>query len=380
MADTSTEDKSEKASAQKLRKAREQGQAARSRDWGTALGLLVSVKLLLLLMPGYLADFRALFGVGFAALDGDATLDNLWSIAFTTTMLLLAKMLAPLFAVPLIVSIGALVPGGWVFSGENLKPKLDRLNPLSYAQRLTQPKHLVELATTVVKAAALGLVLWHVVSSGREAFMQLQAQPLDQALAGGAGLMVDGIMALCAVFVVFALIDVPVQHFIYLRGQRMGRREMKEEHKSTEGRPEVRQRIRQIQQQLARRGVRKTVPGADVVIVNPQHYAVALKYDAARAEAPFVVAKGVDEMALYIREVATEHKVEIVPLPPLARAIYNTSQVNQQIPAPLYRAVAQVLGYVLQLKAFRNGQRPQRPDLPDPPPVPRQFLDTETDT
>ncbi|RTL35183.1 MAG: flagellar type III secretion system protein FlhB, partial [Rhodocyclaceae bacterium] len=213
-----------------------------------------------------------------------------------------------------------------------------------------------------------------------EAFMQLQAQPLDQALAGGAGLMVDGIMALCAVFVVFALVDVPVQHFIYLRGQRMGRREMKEEHKSTEGRPEVRQRIRQIQQQLARRGVRKTVPGADVVIVNPQHYAVALKYDANRAEAPFVVAKGVDEMALYIREVATEHKVEIVPLPPLARAIYNTSQVNQQIPAPLYRAVAQVLGYVLQLKAFRNGQRPQRPDLPDPPPVPRQFLDTETDT
>ncbi|MBS0353899.1 MAG: flagellar type III secretion system protein FlhB [Proteobacteria bacterium] len=380
MADTSTEDKSEKASAQKLRKAREQGQTARSRDWATALGLLVSLKLLLLLMPGYLADFRALFGVGFAALDGDATLDNLWSIAFTTTMLLLAKMLAPLFAVPLIVSIGALVPGGWVFSGENLKPKLDRLNPLSYAQRLTQPKHLFELATTVVKATALGLVLWHVVSSGREAFMQLQAQPLDQALAGGAGLMVDGIMALCAVFVVFALIDVPVQHFIYLRGQRMGRREMKEEHKSTEGRPEVRQRIRQIQQQLARRGVRKTVPGADVVIVNPQHYAVALKYDAARAEAPFVVAKGVDEMALYIREVAAEHKVEIVPMPPLARAIYNTSQVNQQIPAPLYRAVAQVLGYVLQLKAFRNGQRPQRPDLPDPPPVPRQFLDTETDT
>lgn len=380
MADTSTEDKSEKASAQKLRKAREQGQVARSRDWATALGLLVSLKLLLVLMPGYLADFRALFGIGFAALDGDGTLDNLWSIAFTTTMLLLAKMLAPLFAVPLIVSIGSLVPGGWVLSGENLKPKLDRLNPLSYAQRLTQPKHLVELATTIVKATALGLVLWHVVSSGREAFMQLQAQPLDQALAGGAGLMVDGIMALCAVFIVFALIDVPVQHFIYLRGQRMGRREMKEEHKSTEGRPEVRQRIRQIQQQIARRGVRKTVPGADVVIVNPEHYAVALKYDADRAEAPFVVAKGVDEMALYIRAVATEHKVEIVPLPPLARAIYNTSQVNQQIPAPLYRAVAQVLGYVLQLKAFRSGQRPQRPDLPDPPPVPRQFLDTETDT
>jgi flagellar biosynthetic protein FlhB len=180
----------------------------------------------------------------------------------------------------------------------------------------------------------------------------------------GAGLLVDGVMAMCAVFIAFALIDVPAQAFFFARGQRMSKQEVKEEHKSNEGRPEVKQRIRQLQRQMARRGVRKTVPTADVVIVNPEHYAVALKYDEHRAEAPYVVAKGVDEMALYIREVAAEHGIETVPLPPLARAIYNTSQVQQQIPMALYKAVAQVLTYVLQIQAFRKGRYPAEPQLP----------------
>ncbi|MDE1711375.1 EscU/YscU/HrcU family type III secretion system export apparatus switch protein, partial (plasmid) [Chromobacterium amazonense] len=152
--------------------------------------------------------------------------------------------------------------------------------------------------------------------------------------------------------------------------------EIKEEHKNTEGRPEVRQRIRQLQRQLAQRGVRKALPGADVIIVNPSHYAVALKYDEDRAEAPFIVAKGVDEMALYIRQLADELKLTVLPLPPLARAVYHTTQVNQQIPAPLYRAVAQVLTYVLQLKAFQAGNRRNLPTLPDLS-VPRELSDPE---
>lgn len=372
---SSSEDKTEKPSAQKLRKSREQGQVPRSRDVATAIGMLACIKLIVLLMPGYLEDFRELFGAGFAALDGDGTPENLWSSAFTTAMLLMAKMMLPLFVVPLAISLGALYPGGWVFAGSHLMPKFSRMNPLAYVQRLTQPKHVASVAASIAKAVALGLVLWHVSSSTLPDFIALQAQPLDQAIMYGAGLMLDGILALCTVFVIFALIDLPLQRFIYLREQRMTKREMKEEYKSTEGRPEVRQRIRQLQLQMARRGVRKTVPGADVVIVNPEHYAVALKYDADRADAPFVIAKGVDEMALYIREVARESNVEVVPLPPLARAIYNTSQVNQKIPAALYRAVALVLGYVLQLQAFRGGRRERAPLLPDALPIPRAFLD-----
>jgi len=120
-----------------------------------------------------------------------------------------------------------------------------------------------------------------------------------------------------------------------------------------------------LQHQIARRSVRKMVSAADVVIVNPEHYAVALKYDDARAEAPFVVAKGIDEMALYIRQVANEHGIDVLAQPPLARAIYHTSQVQQQIPAALYKAVAQVLNYVLQLKAFHAGRRSAQPHFPN---------------
>jgi flagellar biosynthetic protein FlhB len=179
----------------------------------------------------------------------------------------------------------------------------------------------------------------------------------------GAALMLDGLMAMVAVFVMFAVLDVPAQAFFFARNQRMSKQDVKEEHKTSEGRPEVRQRIRQLQHQMARRSVRKTVPAADVVIVNPEHYAVALKYDEHRAEAPFVVAKGIDEMALYIRRVAEEHGVETLVLAPLARAIYHTSQVHQQIPVQLYQAVSQVLNYVLQLKAFRTGRRTIQPPI-----------------
>jgi flagellar biosynthesis protein FlhB len=377
MAGHTNEDKTERASPQKLRRSREQGQVPRSRDWATAVGLLVCIKLLALMSPLYLEDFSHLFRIGFVALDGDGTPENLWSAAFSASMLLLVKMILPLFVVPLLVALASLFPGGWVLSGEHLVPKFERLDPLAFFERLLKPRHVTQVLTAIAKAAALSCVLWFTARGSVDDFVRLQGLTLDLALLQGMGMMLDGILALCAVFVVFALIDLPVQHFVFMREQRMSKREQKEEYKTSEGRPEVRQRIRQLQNQIARRSVRKTVPAADVVIVNPEHYAVALKYDTQRAEAPFVLAKGVDEMALYIREVAREHQVEVVPLPPLARAIYNTSQVNQQIPAPLYKAVAMVLGYVLQLQAFRGGQRNAMPQLPESLPVPARFLEVQ---
>lgn len=364
MSEQQNDDKSEKASAQKLRKVREKGQVARSRDWATAAGIFVCLQLIVLLTPGYLEDFRRLFAVSFVTLSGDGTLDNAWTGIFPATMLLIFEMVLPLLVVPLIVSAASLYPGGWVMSVDQLMPKFERLSPLSYFKRLFKPKHVIDTLTAILKSAALIAVLYYVARNSVADYLRLQSLPLDAALQTGAGLMLDGVMALCAVFLVFALIDLPVQSLVFLREQRMSKREVKEEHKTNEGRPEVRQRIRQLQTQIARRSVRKVVPTADVVIVNPEHYAVALKYDEKRAEAPFLVAKGVDEMALYIRQVATEHGVEIVSLPPLARAIYNTSQVHQQIPAALYQAVARVLSYVLQIKAFRTGRRPSQPQLP----------------
>lgn len=370
MADNSSGDKTEKPSAQKLRKARQEGQVVRSRDLATAVGILISLKLFSLMAPTYLEDMRHLFRLVFAPLGAEGAMENAMSTVFGAAVALLVQMVLPLLAVPFAIIAAGAIPGGFIVSGKNLQPKFSRFSPITNLGNLFSQKHWVGFLTSLAKAVMLGVVLWMVSRASMKAYVELQRMPLVDALTTGAGLAFDALMALVAVFVVFAVIDVPVQHYLFMRNQRMSKQDIKDEHKSNEGRPEVKQRIRQLQQQLARRSVRSTVPTADVVIVNPEHYAVALKYDAGRAEAPFVVAKGVDEMALYIRQVARENNVETLTLPPLARAIYNTSQVQQQIPAQLYQAVSQVLNYVLQLNAFRTGRRQAPPRFPNEVDVP----------
>jgi flagellar biosynthetic protein FlhB len=379
MADNHTSgDKTEKASQQKLRKAREEGQVVRSRDLATAIGILASLKLFALLLPFYMDSFRHIFTLVFVPLGEAGEVESALSVVFSAAGALLVKMVLPLLAVPLAVVAGSLVPGGWVLSTSNWEPRFDRLSPLTNLGQLFTAKHGIAVATSLGKAIVLGLVLWHVSTSGIDTWVDLQHRPLDQAIERGGSMLFDGLMSMVMVFVLFAVVDVPLQAFLFARNQRMSKQEVKEEHKSTEGRPEVRQRIRQLQHQIARRSLKKTVPTADVVIVNPEHYAVALKYDAKRAEAPFVVAKGLDEMALYIKRIALEHKVEVLPLPPLARAIYNTSQVQQQIPAQLYQAVSQVLNYVLQLNAFRSGRRQAPPRFPNEVAVPPHLSEVST--
>ncbi|CAJ0819365.1 flagellar type III secretion system protein FlhB [Ralstonia flaminis] len=365
MSQQSKGDKTEKATPQKLRKAKKEGQVARSRDIGTAVGVLVALKLIVVLAPGWLIDLRRLFALSFADLSADGALGDTASMLFPATLLLIGKMLAPLVAVPAAVIIASIVPGGWVMSSKNFMPKMSRMNPIEGIKRLVSGKHYIQFGTTMVKAMALIATLVIVCRVNLVGFAKLQGAPLANALAGGADLFLNSALAMAGMLVLFALIDVPVQWMIFMRGQRMSKRDIKDEMKQSEGKPEVKSRIRQIQRQLARQGIRKTVPTADVVVMNPTHYAVALKYDESRAHAPYVVAKGIDETALFIRDVAKEHGIEVIELPPLARAVYHTSQVNQQIPAALYRAVAQVLTYVLQIKAFRHGKRGLEPMLPN---------------
>ena len=377
MADSSSGDKTEKPSAQKLKKARDEGQVARSRDLATAVGILISLKVFMLMLPGYLDDMRHLFRLVFVPLGEAGDMENAMSTVFSSALLLLVHMVLPLLAVPLAIIIAGAIPGGIVASGKNLAPKFSRLNPLTNLGNLFKQKHWVGFLTSAAKAIVLGIVLWHVSNGSIKGYIELQRMPLDVAIGAGGTLVFDALMALVAVYILFALIDVPVQSFLFMRNQRMSKQDIKEEHKSSEGRPEIKQRIRQLQNQLAQRGVRKSVPTADVVIVNPEHYAVALKYDVDRAEAPFVVAKGVDEMALFIRRIAIENRLEVVELPPLARAIYHTSQVQQQIPAPLYQAVSQVLNYVLQLNAFRAGRRQAPPRFPNEVVVPPHLSEAQ---
>lgn len=362
-------DKTEKPSAHKLRQARRQGQVARSRELPAALGLLAALLLSWQLLPSWLDDFRRLFALAFVPQADGAV--------FGATLLLLLKMLAPLALLPLAVVLASLVPGGWVFALQHLAPQWNRLNPLAHLGRLLSAQQASDTAKSLLKALCLLWALYLVASAALGDFFTLQALPLDQALPRAGERLLRALLQLAAVFAAFALLDLPLQHFLFLRRQRMSRQELKEEYKTTEGRPEVKQRIRRLQQHMAQRGVRRAVPTANVVIVNPDHYAVALKYDEDRAEAPFVVAKGVDEMALFIRQLAQEHGVAVLPVPPLARAVYHSTQVNQQIPAALYRAVALVLTYVLQLEAFRAGRRRREPALPADLAVPRELSDPQ---
>ncbi len=378
MAETGGGDKTEKPSEQKLRKAREQGQVPRSRDLSMAVGVLLGFKLITLLMPLYLDDFRQLFTLGFALLDADGAQDNVWSASFWHVMALLAKMCLPLLLLPAVALLASVVPGGLMFSTSRWLPDFSRLSPLSNLGRLFTAKHYSELGISIAKVACLLALVVHLSRSLGPGYLALQGESLDRALLDGSGLVLDALLTLAGVLLLFALIDAPLQHFLFMRGQRMSKQELKDEHKQQEGRPEVRQRIRQLQRALAQRAVRKTVPLADVVVVNPEHYAVALRYDDQRAEAPFVIAKGVDEMALYIRDIARQHGVQTLTLPPLARALYNSSQVQQQIPASLYQAVAQVLSYVMQLKAFQNGKRRSAPPPPTDLPVPTHLSDPQT--
>ncbi|WBS00810.1 flagellar type III secretion system protein FlhB [Pseudoduganella sp. SL102] len=359
-------DKTEKASQQKLKKAREEGQVTRSKDLATAIGILVSLRLFVYLLPDYLEHFRTIFAASFIRMDdGGDVLMNAMSDVFYESSILLVKMVAPLFVVPLFIVLSSMLPGGWMFSTKNLMPKFSKMNPVSNLGRLFGGKAMFELGVSIVKVGILIAVLVHMARSTLNQYTQLQALPMQRAMTEGAALMLDGVMSMVVIFILFAVIDVPAQAFFFAKNQRMSKQDLKEEHKSSEGRPEVKGRIRQLQRAMSQRAARKTVPTADVVIVNPEHYAVALKYDDKRAEAPFVVAKGVDELAQYIRLIAEEHDIEVLRLAPLARAIYNTAQVNQQIPVPLYQAVSQVLHYVFQMKAFRTGGRQARPDFPD---------------
>lgn len=380
MADGS-EDRSEKASDQKLRKAREQGQVARSRDLAAAIGLLLGLKLMLWMAPTWQADFQRLFRLILAPLPEPQDLGPWAAEAFSHALWLLLQMVLPLLAVPATVIVAAQLGGGLVFATSQWAPDFNRLNPLNNLGRLFTTRHYTDIGAVLLKVCGLSAVLVYLVHSLAPTFAALQGMPLDQALPRGAQQLLDALLTLASVLGVYALVDVPLQRLIFLRGQRMSKQEVKEEHKQNEGRPEVRQRLRQLRMQLARRAVRKAVPSADVIINNPEHYAVAVKYDSGRAEAPFVVAKGIDEMALYIRTLAQDFNVPQLELPPLARALYNGTQVQQQIPASLYAAVAQVLHYVMQLQAFRQGSRKAEPRLDaDQLTVPRHLSDPETDT
>ncbi|MDN5516907.1 MAG: flagellar type III secretion system protein FlhB [Pseudomonas sp.] len=365
----SGQEKTEEASAHKLKKSKDDGQVARSKDLSTTISLIATLFILKfsagLFLEGLSDSFRLSyiqFGHSEIGLDD---LDTLLGY----NMLVFIKLLSPLLLTSVLVVALSLVPGGWVFSAKNFAPKLSKLNPITGLGRIFSAQNWSELLKSILKVLVLLGVGYVLVRAALPDLIALQRSNVLEAISAALDLTFNLTLCLMLIFVVFSFIDIPLQRYFFLKKMRMTKQERKEEHKNQEGRPEVKARIKQLQRQMLQRQISKVIKNADVVIVNPTHYAVALKYDTKKAAAPFVLAKGVDETALYMRQMANKHELEVVEIPPLARAIYFTTQINQQIPAPLYTAVAHVLTYILQLKAWRQGRR-SKPELASNLPIP----------
>lgn len=369
MSNNNAEEKTEGASEQKLRKSREDGQVSRSKDLSTAVSLLATLLVLKLSVTSLYGELQRNFRLSFLNFHTSEISQDDLALVLTHNLWLFVKLLAPLLVVNVMVVLFSLVPGGWLFVAKNFYPKFEKLNPITGLARIVSAQSWTELLNSLAKVTVLLGVACVLISDAIPQLIALQRTNLTTTIGATMAMLFNTMLALLGVFVVFAVIDVPIQKYFFLKKLRMSKQERKEERKNQEGRPEVKARIKQVQRQMAQRQIGKVIKTADAIIVNPQHYAVALRYDTQKAQAPYVIAKGVDEMALYIRKMAVANKLEVIEIPPLARAIYFTTQVNQQIPAPLYTAVANVLTYVLKLKAYRNGLR-AKPEHPKNLPIP----------
>ena len=364
------QEKTEEATPRRLERAREEGQVPRSRELGTAAILLAgSVSLMLfgnVLGAGLLGIGRNAFQFDRRAIrDTDAMLLELGSAGSEALL-----MLAPVLILLLLAAVlGPAALGGWIFSTRSLAPKLERLDPVRGLQRMFSLRSLVELLKAIAKVLLVGAITLLLLWALRGELAAMAMQPLEPAIRHAVTLLGWSALALSASTLLIAAVDVPFQLFDHAQKLRMTMQQVRDEMKESEGRPEVKSRIRQLQRQFARSRMMAAVPRADVVITNPTHYAVALRYDAGRATAPVLLAKGSDLLALKIREIAEANGVPVVSSPRLARAIYYTTELEAEIPAALYLAVAQVLAYVFHLRNHRRG-RGAAPVLPEELPIP----------
>ncbi|MGH1431715.1 MAG: flagellar biosynthesis protein FlhB [Neptuniibacter sp.] len=379
MAEESGQEKTEDPTPKRIREAREKGDVPRSKELATTLVLMTAVasvfvfgaqladKLLGLVESNFILDRQSIFDTNKMLAHFEASSwDALLGVAGIFSVILVAAL------------IGPIALGGWNFSSKSLAPKGSRISPLAGIKRMFSLKALVELFKAIAKFSLVGgfaiLILWNL----RSEILALGTFEARPAIKEAIDIVVWVFMALSAVLILIAVVDVPYQLYEYTEKMKMTLQEVKDELKNTEGKPEVKGRIRQLQREIAQRQMMKSVPEADVVITNPTHYAVALKYDGEGRGAPILVAKGVDFLAFKIREVAEEHDVPILSAPPLARAIYNFTELEEEIPSGLYMAVAQVLAYVFQLKRYKKQQAEKPTDIKvDKLPIPDEFVDPD---
>ena len=355
------------ATQRKIEKSRTEGQVARSRDLSHLAAIGTGVALAAVLMPWMSARAGRLLAGG---LQFDAALlarPDSMLLRLVDLTLQMGLLLAPLVGGVLVAVLAAgVLVGGWNFTLKPLAPKFEKINPLAGLGRLFSAQQLTDTLKACLLAVVLGTVaavyLWRHWLQHAE----LLAMPLPAALAAGGDLILGGLIPVAGVLAAFALVDVPLQRQLLLRRLRMSVQELRQEFKELEGNAEVKSKVKLRMREMANRRMLAAVPGADLVVMNPTHYAVALKYDELQMAAPRVVAKGADLIALRIRDVATEAGVPVLQAPPLARALAAHTEIDQEIPARLFGAVAQVLAWVYQLRDAMARGRPMTAPMPVP--------------
>ena len=375
MAEQTGQERTEQATAKRLRESREKGQVPRSKELNSMALLMAAGGGFLLMGENILMDLSELLKKGLQIkniqqIDGSTIVKVLGDTALESLLIV-----TPLFVLlTVVVIMTPLGLGGWSFSLKAISFKLEKLDPIKGLGRIFALKGLMELVKVLAKFLLVASISAAIIWSLIEELIGLGGEPLHIALAHVAMLCGWSFMASSSVLIIIAAIDVPFQLWQHNKELKMTKQEVKDENKETDGRPEVKGRIRALQYELSKRRMMDAVPNADVIITNPTHYAVALSYDQGNMKAPVVVAKGADLVAMQIRLVADKHQVTIVSAPPLARALFASTELDQEIPGGLYVAVATILSYVFALKVSTlNGELP--PQAPDDLPIPDELRD-----
>jgi len=374
MSQNPAQERTEQATPKRLREAREKGQLARSRDLNSLVLLLAASGGLLAFGESLLAGMVRQMYSGFI-LSREVLFDSTWlqhylGQAMLDVMLAFSPVLGVLFVAALLAPMAL---GGWSFSPKAVIPKWEKLNPAKGLGRMFSRRAPVEGLKAFAKFAVVAIASIILLSQWAGDIFMLGNEPLRQGLAHTAHIVGWAFIAVSSVLVLIAAVDVPFQLWEHANKLKMTKQEVKDEQKQTDGSPEIKGRIRAVQRQLAQQRMMQDIPDADVVVTNPTHYAVALRYDQDGDGAPKVIARGADLIAGQIRKVARANNVAIVEAPPLARALYFNTDIGQEIPAGLYVAVAQLLAYIYQLKTMQAAGQ----DVPPPPvdlPVPDELL------
>lgn len=372
--DDSSQEKTEEATPRRKEKARDDGQIPRSRDLTTSAVLIMGA-VGLWMFGGHAANtLLNVLRFNFS-LERDVIFDPNKMIAHLASSFFEALWaLLPIFTVLLIAAIvGPTILGGFLFSGKSIAPKLSRLDPLAGLKRMFSLKSLVELGKSIGKVLAVVFMAYLTLKLFETQLLGLARESLETGVRHSLHISLWATLLISCSTILIAAVDVPFQIWEHAKKLKMSRQDIKDEMKDSDGKPEVKGRMRQMQREMANRRQMASVPKADVIITNPTHFAVALRYDPDTMATPILLAKGTDQTAMKIREIAREYKIEQVRSPVLARAIYHTTQIDGEIPQGLYLAVAQVLAYVFQLRNFRKG-RGERPDFPNNVRVPKDMI------